>query len=83
MTTQGTLAWPMARAVATRPNAEAIVDGDTRLNYAQWNRRVRGLAAGLRDLGLRTGEVVASIGQNSFQAPGVLGRHSRRRDGAQ
>src|SRR5262249_62332869 len=67
MANQGTLSWPMARAMATRPNAEAIVDGETRLTYAQWSRRVRGLAAGLRTLGLRTGDVVASIGQNSFR----------------
>ncbi len=67
MTSDGTLYWPMARAVATRPNAEAIIDGETRLTYAQWSRRVRGLAAGLRSLGLRTGDVVASIGQNSFR----------------
>ncbi len=67
MVNQGTLSWPMARAVATRPNAEAIVDGETRLTYAQWSRRVRGLAAGLRNLGLRTGDVVASIGQNTFR----------------
>ena len=38
-----------------------------RLTYAQWGRRVRGLTAGLRSLGLRTGDVVASIGQNSFR----------------
>src|SRR5260370_14955544 len=67
MAYQGTLSWPMARAMATRPNAEAIVDGETRLTYAQWGRRVRGLTAGLRSLGLRTGDVVASIGQNSFR----------------
>ena len=57
----------MTRAMATRPNAEAIVDGETRLTYAQWSRRVRGLTAGLRSLGLRTGDVIASIGQNSFR----------------
>src|ERR1700757_1399097 len=67
MSTQGTLFWPITRAMATRPNAEAVVDGPTRLTYAQWGRRVRGLTAGLRNLGLRTGEVVASIGQNSFR----------------
>src|SRR4029079_302358 len=67
MTNQGTLAVPMTRAMATRPNAEAIVDGETRLTYAQWNRRVRGLTAGLRSLGLREADVVASIGQNSFR----------------
>src|SRR6201997_2056929 len=67
VTNQGTLSWPMTRAMATRPNAEAIVDGETRLTYAQWGRRVRGLTAGLRSLGLRTGDVVTSIGQNSFR----------------
>src|SRR5258707_14214334 len=67
MAYQGTLSWAMAPAMATRPNAEAIVDGETRLTYAQWGRRVRGLTAGLRSLGLRTGDVVASIGQNSFR----------------
>ncbi len=67
MTTQGTLSWPMTRAVALRANSEAIVDGDTRLTYAQWGRRVRGLTAGLRTLGLRSGDVIASIGQNTFR----------------
>src|SRR6201981_4278271 len=67
MARQGTVTWPMTRAMATRPNAEAIVDGETRFTYAQWSRRVRGLTAGLRSLGLRTGDVVASIGQNSFR----------------
>src|ERR1700761_3079847 len=67
MSTQGTLSWPITRAMATRPNAEAVVDGTIRLTYAQWGRRVRGLTAGLRELGLRTGDVIASIGQNTFR----------------
>src|SRR3954451_22506985 len=67
MTSQGILSWPMTRAVALRPNNEAIVDGETRLTYAQWGRRVRGLTGGLRNLGLHTGDVVAVIGQNSFR----------------
>ena len=67
MTNQGILSWPMTRAVALRPNNEAIVDGDTRLTYAQWGRRVRGLTGGLRTLGLRSGDVIATIGQNSFR----------------
>jgi long-chain acyl-CoA synthetase len=67
MTTQGTLSWPITRAMATRPNAEAIVDGQMRLTYAQWGRRVRGLTAGLRNLGLRSADVIASIGQNTFR----------------
>src|ERR1700744_2910800 len=67
MSTQGTLSWPITRAMATRPNAEAIVDGPIRLTYAQWGRRVRGLTAGLRKLGLRSGDVIASIGQNTYR----------------
>src|SRR6201996_5898524 len=67
MTTQGILSWPMTRAVALRPNAEAIVDGETRLTYAQWGRRVRGLTGGLRTLGLRNGDVIPTIGQNHFR----------------
>lgn len=57
----------MTRALALRPDNEAIVDGETRLTYAQWARRVRGLTAGLRELGLRSGEVIASIGQNTYR----------------
>src|SRR6201996_5499771 len=67
MTTQGILSWPITRAMATRPNAEAIVDGPTRLTYAQWGLRVRGLTAGLRSLGLHSADVIASIGQNTFR----------------
>src|ERR1700745_4075281 len=67
MANQGILSWPMTRAVALRPNSEAIVDGDTRLTYAQWGRRVHGLTAGTRSLGLRSGDVVATIGQNTFR----------------
>src|SRR5689334_16246343 len=67
MTNQGILSWPMTRAVALRPNSEAIVDGETRLTYAQWGRRVRGLTGGLRNLGLRGGDVIAVIGQNHFR----------------
>ncbi|CAN5254412.1 long-chain fatty acid--CoA ligase [soil metagenome] len=67
MTNQGILSWPMTRAVALRPKSEAIVDGDIRLTYAQWGRRVRGLTGGLRSLGLRTGDVIALIGQNTFR----------------
>src|SRR5690242_13333591 len=67
MGSQGTLSWPMTRAVTTRPNAEAVVDGETRFTYAQWGRRMAGLASGLRNLGLRSGEIVASIGQNTFR----------------
>jgi long-chain acyl-CoA synthetase len=67
MANQGILSWPVTRAVALRPNSEAIVDGETRLTYAQWGRRVHGLTAGLRGLGLRTGDVLAAIGQNTYR----------------
>ena len=66
-TTQGTLAWPLTRALATNPTGEAVVDGAVRLTYAQWGRRIHGLTAGLRNIGLRNGDVVATIAQNTYR----------------
>ena len=67
MSTAGTLAWPLTRALQTNPDGEAIVDGATRLTYAEWARRIRGLTAGLRTIGLRSGDVVATIAQNTYR----------------
>ena len=67
MTTQGTLAWPLRRALATHADHEAVVDGPVRMTYRQWARRVHGLSGGLRALGLTAGDVVASISQNSYR----------------
>ena len=51
---QGTLAWPLRRAMKVHGDSPAIVNGDTRMTYTQWGTKVLGLGAGLRKLGLRT-----------------------------
>ncbi len=64
---QGTVAWPIRRAMKVHGKAEAIVDGDTRMTYAQWGAKVLGLGAGLRGLGLGDGDIVAVAALNSWQ----------------
>ena len=65
--TQGTLAWPIRRAMSVHHDRGAIVDGDTRLTYGEWGARVLGLGAGLRGLGLGDGAVVALAALNSWR----------------
>jgi long-chain acyl-CoA synthetase len=65
--TQGTLAWPIRRAMQVHHDREAIVDGATRLTYRTWGRRVLGLGAGLRSLGLGNGDVVAVAALNGWR----------------
>ena len=67
-TTQGTLAWPLTRALATNPTGEAVVDGAVRLTYAQWGRRIHGLTAGLRNIGLRNGDYCINFGHDDANA---------------
>ena len=55
-------------SVARDATALAIVDGDTRLTYAQWYRRICALVAGLDDLGLRPGDHLVSVLQNCWEA---------------
>ena len=66
---QGTLAWPIRRAMAIHHDREALVDGSTRLTYGEWGRRVLGLGAGLRSLGLGLGDgdVVAVAALNGWR----------------
>jgi len=49
------------------PDQIAIVDGDLRLTYAQWFERVRSVAGGLHNLGLRHGDHLLTILQNSWE----------------
>ena len=67
MNTQGTLAWPIRRAVQVHHDRPAIVDGDTRFTYAEWGRRVLGLGGGLRSLGLVNGDIVAVAALNGWR----------------
>ena len=63
----GTLAWPIRRAMQVHHDREALVDGDTRMTYAEWGRRILGLPAGLRGLGLGDGDVVAVVALNTWR----------------
>jgi 2-furoate---CoA ligase len=51
-------------SVDRSPDAEAVVDGETRLDYAAWAREIGAIAAGLRRLGLRRGDRLAVALQN-------------------
>src|SRR5450755_4514293 len=48
------------------PNATAIVDGATRFTYAQWLARIAALVAGLDRLGLKKGDRVVAVLQNTW-----------------
>jgi 2-furoate---CoA ligase len=58
-------------SVARDPNALAIVDGDVRLTYAQWYRRISALVAGFDGLGLKPGDHLVTLLQNNWQAATV------------
>ena len=55
-------------SVARDPNALAIVDGDVRLTYAQWYRRVSALVAGFDAIGLKRGDHLVTALANRWEA---------------
>jgi 2-furoate---CoA ligase len=55
-------------SVARDPEAVAIVDGDLRLTYAAWWRRISATVAGLDGLGLRPGDRLLTVLQNRWEA---------------
>ena len=55
-------------SVARDPGALAIVDGDMRMTYAQWYRRISALVAGLHAVGLKAGDHVVTVLQNRWEA---------------
>jgi 2-furoate---CoA ligase len=50
------------------PEAIAIVDGEVRLTYAQWYRRISAIGARLQGLGLVKGDHVVTALQNRWEA---------------
>src|SRR5208283_3684913 len=48
----------LRRSTSFSPNKEALIHGHDRLSYAEVEARARGLASGLRELGLQRGERV-------------------------
>jgi 2-furoate---CoA ligase len=55
-------------SVARDPDALALVDGDMRMTYAQWYRRISALVAGLDAMGLQAGDHVVTALQNRWEA---------------
>jgi 2-furoate---CoA ligase len=55
-------------SVARDATTLAIVDGDTRLTYAQWYTRISALVSRFDDLGLRPGDHLVSVLQNCWEA---------------
>lgn len=56
-----------ARAVAREPEALAIVDGETRLTYAQWDAEIARLAGGLAAMGIGQGDAVLLVLSNRYE----------------
>jgi 2-furoate---CoA ligase len=55
-------------SVARDPEALAIVDGDVRLSYRDWYRKVSALVEGFDELGLKPGDHLVTALQNRWQA---------------
>jgi 2-furoate---CoA ligase len=55
-------------SVARDPHAVAIVDGEVRLSYAAWYRRISALVAGLDAIGLKPGDHLVTALQNRWEA---------------
>jgi len=55
-------------SVARDPDAVAIVDGDVRLTYAGWLKKISSVVAGLDRIGLKPGDHLVTILQNRWEA---------------
>ncbi len=55
-------------SVARDPDALAIIDGDIRLTYAQWYRRICALVLGFDAIGLKAGDHLVTALQNRWEA---------------
>jgi len=55
-------------SVARDPQALAIVDGEVRLTYAQWYRRISSMVAGFDALGLKPGDHLVTALTNRWEA---------------
>jgi 2-furoate---CoA ligase len=55
-------------SVTRDPKALAIVDGDVRLTYEEWYRRISAIVAGFDRIGLRPGDHLVTLLQNRWEA---------------
>ena len=58
----------LARSAHVYPDRIAAVDGDRRISYAEFNRRIHRLASALRRRGIAPGDRVAVLAPNSMAA---------------
>ena len=61
----------------SRPDVLAAVDGDVRLTYPEFDARVNRLAHALHDAGVRSGDRVLWLGQNSHRVLELLGASAK------
>jgi 2-furoate---CoA ligase len=61
------LAHTLHYAAERTPDAEAVVDGDVRITYAQLRERAARVAGGLKALGVSRGESVATVLKNRHE----------------
>jgi 2-furoate---CoA ligase len=54
-------------SVRRRPDAEAVVDGERRRTFAQWDAEIRAAAGALLRLGLQSGDHLAVIMRNRYE----------------
>jgi 2-furoate---CoA ligase len=55
-------------SIARDPEALAIVDGDVRLSYSAWYKKISALVAAFDALGLRAGDHLVTVLQNRWEA---------------
>jgi 2-furoate---CoA ligase len=58
-------------SVARDPQALAIADGEVRLSYAEWYRRISALVTGFDAMGLKAGDHLVTALQNRWEAATV------------
>jgi 2-furoate---CoA ligase len=58
-------------SVARDPDALAIVDGEVRLTYSEWYKKISGLVSAFDGLGLAAGDHLVTVLQNRWQAATV------------
>ena len=63
---------PLAVLAAAAPTKTAIIEGDRRLSYAEFNALVNRYANLLIDLGVRAGSKVAWCGRNSTEVVALI-----------
>ena len=59
------------RSALRFPDKEAIIDGETRLTFAQFDERVDRMAAAMAAAGLKKGDALALLSHNCWQYPTI------------